>query len=234
MILTRIQETVEEHLSPDQAGFRPGRSCCSQVLNLTQYIEDWYEAKKITGTVFVDLTAAYDTVNHRALLLKVAQIVQNSTLVRIIESLLINRRFYVEMEGKKSRWHAQKNGLPQGSVLAPVLFNIYTNDQPQYPNIQRYIYADDLCIATQSNSFNEIEERLSAALDTLSEYANTSWGTDPKTLRQSALALCYSTAEYCAPVWARSCHAFKVDPELNKACRTITGTMKSTPQPAIY
>ena len=170
MILTRIQETVEEHLSPDQAGFRPGRSCCSQVLNLTQYIEDGYEAKKITGTVFVDLTAAYDTVNHRALLLKVAQIVQNSTLVRIIESLLINRRFYVEMEGKKSRWHAQKNGLPQGSVLAPVLFNIYTNDQPQYPNIQRYIYADDLCIATQSNSFNEIEERLSAALDTLSEY----------------------------------------------------------------
>ncbi len=73
IILSRICETVEEHLSTDQAGFRLGRSCCSQVLNLTQYIEDGFKTKQITGADFVDLTAAYDTVNHRALILKVAQ-----------------------------------------------------------------------------------------------------------------------------------------------------------------
>ena len=66
LIMTRISPIVEEQMSPDQAGFRPGRSCCDQLLNLTQYIEDGFEEKKITGTVFVDLTAAYDTVNHRA------------------------------------------------------------------------------------------------------------------------------------------------------------------------
>ncbi len=170
LILTRIQDTVEEHLSPDQAGFRTGRSCCSQVLNLTQHSEDGYETKTITGAVLVDLTAAYDTVNHRALLFKVAQILRNTTLVRIIHSLLVNCRFYVKMEGKKSRWHTQRNELLQGSVLAPVLFNIYTNDQPEYPNIRRFIYADDLCIATQSNSFSDIEGRLSNALNTLSTY----------------------------------------------------------------
>ena len=132
----RIQPTVDDQLSPDQAGFRPGRSCCGQVLNLTQYIEDGFENKLITGTVFVDLTAAYDTVNHRALLLKVSKIVRNTTIVQIIESLLSNRRFFVEMDGKRSRWRIQKNGLPQGSVLAPILFNIYTNDQPQLNNIR--------------------------------------------------------------------------------------------------
>ena len=68
----------------------------------------------------------------------------------------------------------------------------------------------------------------------LSKLANTTWGADPKTLRQTALALCYSTAEYCAPVWTRSCHAHKVDPELNKSCRIITGTLKSTPLPSLY
>ena len=136
MILGRIQPTVDDQLSPDQAGFRPGRSCCGQVLNLTQYIEDGFENKLITGTVFVDLTAAYDTVNHRALLLKVSKIVRNTTIVQIIESLLSNRRFFVEMDGKRSRWRIQKNGLPQGSVLAPILFNIYTNDQPQLNNIR--------------------------------------------------------------------------------------------------
>ncbi len=120
--------------------------------------------------MFVDLTAAYDTVNHRALLFKVAQILRNTTLVGIIHSLLVNRRFYVEMNGKKSRQHTQRNGLPQSSVLAPVLFDIYTNDQPEYPNIRMFIYADDLCIATQSNSFSDIVGRLSNALNTLSTY----------------------------------------------------------------
>ena len=104
LLLERLSDKVEDQLSPDQAGFRPGRSCCGQVLNLTQYIEDGYEEKKMTGAVFVDLSAAYDTVNHRALLLKLAKTIKNIPMVRIIESLLANRRFFVEMDGTKSRW----------------------------------------------------------------------------------------------------------------------------------
>lgn len=310
--MIRILPTVDDQLSHDQAGFRPGRSCCGQVLNLTQYIEDGFEKQLKTGAVFVDLTAAYDTVNHWALLFKVAKLVKNSTVVRVIESLLNNRRFFVEMNSKKSRWRLQRNGLPQGSVLAPMLFNIYTNDQPQLQNIRRFIYADDLCIAMQAKSFHAIETSLTDALQSLLTYykrwflnanpgktqvctfhlnnsqaerslkvtwenktlentkypvylgvtldrtlsfkehtrklkekvatrnnllqklANSSWGTNPQTLKTTAMALCYSTAEYCAPVWARSCHATTVDPELNRACRIITGNLKSTPLPALY
>ena len=59
MVMARISPSVEEQLTPDQAGFRPGRSTCDQLLNLTQHIEDGYEDKLITGAVFVDhLTAA--------------------------------------------------------------------------------------------------------------------------------------------------------------------------------
>ena len=64
--------------------------------------------------------------------------------------------------------------------------------------------------------------------------ANSNWGTDPKTLRTTALALSYSTAEYCSPVWGRSCHAYKLDPELNNACRIITGQLRATPLPLLY
>ncbi|KAI8493396.1 hypothetical protein Bbelb_287930 [Branchiostoma belcheri] len=312
LIMARIKPTVEDLLTPDQCGFREGRSCCGQVLNLTQYIEDGFEAGLVTGTVFVDLTAAYDTVNHRALLTKVAHITKNTKVVRIIESLLTNRRFFVEMDGKRSRWRTQKNGLPQGSVLAPMLFNIYTNDQPTFNNIRRFIYADDLCLATQSKSFKVIEKRLEDALESLSGYyrtwflnanpgktqvcafhlnnhaasrklritwegkelentphpvylgvtldrtlsfrehvtklrkkvsarnsllynlVNSSWGADPNTLKQTALALCYSTAEYCAAVWERSPHASKVDVELNRACRSITGNLMATPLSALH
>ena len=73
LILNRIAEHVDAKLIPEQAGFRPGKSCTSQLLNLTEHIEDGYEKRLITGAVFVDLSAAYDTVNHRLLLSKVLE-----------------------------------------------------------------------------------------------------------------------------------------------------------------
>ncbi|KAI8434894.1 hypothetical protein MSG28_003373 [Choristoneura fumiferana] len=76
----------------------------------------------------------------------------------------------VHLHSETSRWRSQKNGLPQGSVLAPTLFNIYTNDQPAPPNTQRFLYADDLALAAQSGTFGDVEGTLSAALETLSQY----------------------------------------------------------------
>ena len=80
IILNRISPTIEQHLIKEQAGCRPGKSCTSQLLNLTQYIEDGYQENMITGTAFVDLSAAYDTVNHRLLIQKAFNITQYSTL----------------------------------------------------------------------------------------------------------------------------------------------------------
>ena len=62
LILNRVSPLLEQHLIKEQAGFRPGKSCTSQLLNLTQHIEDGYQRGMITGTAFVDLSAAYDTV----------------------------------------------------------------------------------------------------------------------------------------------------------------------------
>ena len=61
-------------------------------------------------------------------------------------------------------------GLPQGSVLVPLLFNIYTNDQPIHPNTRSFLYADDLCIATQKQSFEEVEQTLGDALAGVTPY----------------------------------------------------------------
>jgi len=61
----------------------------------------------------------------------------------------------VELQGKKSRWRTQKNGLVQGSILAPLLFNIYTNDKPTPLGTQRFIYAIDLALTSQNHSFED-------------------------------------------------------------------------------
>ena len=129
-----------------------------------------YEEGLITGAAFVDLSAAYDTVNHRILTRKLCEITQDVRLTELIQNMLSNRRFFVDLVGKRSRWRRQKNGLPQGSVLAPLLFNIYTNDQPVHPNTRSFLYADDMCIATQKQSFEEVEKTLGDALAGLTPY----------------------------------------------------------------
>ena len=173
LILNRIAEHVDAKLIPEQAGFRPGKSGTSQLLNLTEHIEDGYEKRLITGAVFVDLSAAYDTVNHRRLLSKVLKMTGDVQLTDLIRTMLENRRFFVVLNGKKSRWRRQRNGLPQGSVLAPMLFNIYTNDQSIHTDTRSFIYADDVCIASQGNDFNNIEASLTSALSTMTTYYDT-------------------------------------------------------------
>ena len=121
----------------------------------------------------MDLSAAYDTVNHRRLLRKVLEMTGDIHLTDLIRTMLESRRFFVVLNGKKSRWRRQRNGLPQGSVLAPMLFNIYTNDQPVHADTRSFIYADDLCIASQGNDFNNIEASLTSALSTMTTYYDT-------------------------------------------------------------
>ena len=64
----------------------------------------------------------------------------------------------------------QKNGLPQGSVLSPILFNIYINDQPLHNGTRSFIYADDLCVTAQQPSFVEVETTIEELLSELAQY----------------------------------------------------------------
>ena len=113
LILNRIAPLVDRHPIKEQAGFRPGTSCCSQLLKLTQHIEDGYQRGTITGAEFVDLFAAYDTVNHRLLIRKLYDFTEDSPLCRVIQNMPSRRRVYAELNNDRSRWRNQKNGLPR-------------------------------------------------------------------------------------------------------------------------
>ena len=121
----------------------------------------------------MDLSAAYDTVNHRRLLSKVLEMTGDVHLTDLIRTMLESRRFFVVLNGKKSRWRQQRNGLQQGSVLAPMLFNMYTTDHPIHADTRSFIYADDMCIASQGNDFNNIEASLTSARSTMTTYYAT-------------------------------------------------------------
>ncbi len=82
------------------------------MLNLTQHIEDGFELGQITGAAFIDLTAAYDTINDRQLLVKLVMLTDDVLQTKFITTMMSNRRFKVELNGKQSRWRNQRNCLP--------------------------------------------------------------------------------------------------------------------------
>jgi len=96
LILQRIKPDLERVINVEQAGFRSGRSTCDQVLALTTFIENGFQENRKTGTVFIDLTAAYDTVWHAGLLLKLSTVMPR-WVVEIIEVFLSDRHFRVHM-----------------------------------------------------------------------------------------------------------------------------------------
>ena len=173
LIYTRVEPIVDPLLPREQAGFRRGRSTVDQVTLLTQNIEDSFSAKQKAGAVFVDLTAAYDTVWHRGLVCKLLRLLPDKHMVKMIMELVQNRSFTLTTgDGKRSRLRRLKNGVPQGSVLAPLLFNIYTYDLPALVS-RKYAYADDLALLHTSENWQELEGVLSQDMSTLSAYLQT-------------------------------------------------------------
>ena len=116
----------------------------------------------------------YDTVNHRVLLTKLYGMTEDSEFTKLIGSMMRKQRFYVELNGKKSSWRNQKNGLHQGSVLSLVLFYVHTTNQHVHNEIRSFIYVDDLCITTQRSTFEQTETIITETLENLGEYYDMS------------------------------------------------------------
>lgn len=169
LILNRITPAIETLIPNEQAGFRPKRDCSDQVLSLTTYVENGFEMKKKSVSVFLDLSAAYDTVWREGMLIKLIKAIPCIKVVTLIDKMLKNRLFQVFSNHTKSKFHKLNNGLPQGSVLAPILFNLYTHDLPETVS-QKFIYADDICLIAQQPNFTEAEDILNKDLHALDEY----------------------------------------------------------------
>ena len=169
LIYARVEPLIDPLLPKEQAWFRRGKSTVDQVV----LIEDSFEAKKKAGAVFVDLTAAYYNVWHRGLTCKLLSFFQDKYMVRMIMELVRNRRFTLSTcDSKQSRLRRLKNGVPQGSVLAPILFNIYTYDVPSMIS-RKFAYADDLALLHSSGNWKDLEGTLSQDMSTLSWYLQT-------------------------------------------------------------
>ena len=166
LIYARVEPLIDPLLPKEQAGFRRGKSTVDQLVLLIQNIEDSFEAKKKAGTIFVDLTAAYDTVWHHGLTCKLLRLLLDKNMVKMIMELIQNRSFTLTLgDNKQSRLRCLKNSVSQGSILAPLLFNIYTYDLPSMIS-RKYAYADDLALLHSFGNWKDLEGTLSQDMST--------------------------------------------------------------------
>ena len=116
------------------------------------------------------MIAAYDTVWHRGLTCKLLRLLPDKNMVRAIMELVRNRSFTVTTgDSNQNRLRRLKNGIPQGSILAPLLFNIYTYDLLSMIS-RKFAYADDLALLHSSGNWKDLEGTLSQDMSTLSAY----------------------------------------------------------------
>ena len=164
LIYACVEPLIDPLIPKEQAGFRRGKSTVDKVFLLTQNIEDSFEAKKKAGAVFINLTAAYDTVWHRGLTCKLLRLLPDKHMVRMIMEFVRNRSFTLTTGDSKQSWLRRlKNGVPQGSVMAPFLFNIYTYDLPSMIS-RTFAYADNLVLLHSSGNWKDLKGTLSLRL----------------------------------------------------------------------
>lgn len=161
-------------LSGNQYGFRKGRSCTTNLLQFYDKVTYELDNKNCVDIVYIDFQKAFDKVPHEALLFKLERLGISGKILNWIRDWLIGRSQRVQIKGKYSQWADVSSGVPQGSVLGPLLFIIYINDISLDIRGSISIFADDLKIMWKVNSEEQIQQ-LQEDLSKISDWA-VKWG----------------------------------------------------------
>ena len=169
----RVVEFMESNQSFHelQYGFRSGRSCEHALLTAQNHILHSLNRQQISLLLLIDFSKAFDMVEHPILLKKLENYGIRGQTLKWFESYLCNREQFVTVNGADSTKREIKYGVPQGSILGPLLFVIYINDLPNICQLAKFIlYADDANIILRGHSMHEIEQQLSELIPALTKW----------------------------------------------------------------
>lgn len=168
----RLDDLLQElHIIPDyQFGFRRKHASLEQVHRVAAVVRNSLEAKEYCCAVFLDISQAFDKVWIDGLIHKISQYLP-AQIIKILESYLLNRSFQVHYGEGTSDVKPILAGVPQGSVLGPLLYVLYTADLPQLNNTAIATFADDTAITATHENYLTATDNLQEALNEFSSWA---------------------------------------------------------------
>lgn len=207
ILLTRILRFTAENnvIIDEQFGFRSGHSCVQQVHRVTEHVLDGFSRFQglKTGAIFLDVAKAFDKVWHNGLIYKLYLLGMPDRLVLTIRDFLRDRSFRYRLEGTYSDPHPIRAGVPQGSVLSPTLYSLFTNDIPRHPKVHLGLFADDTALFTTHCKYAFIRRYLQEAITDLGRWFNL-WRIEVNPEKSTAIVFhpsdCVSTERRVAPI----------------------------------
>ncbi|GFW63854.1 probable RNA-directed DNA polymerase from transposon X-element [Trichonephila clavipes] len=172
IILTRLKDFLYTNniINPNQYGFTNKLSTLHPLLNLTEAISEGFKSKKSTGAVFLDIQKAFDRVWLTGLTYKLINYNIYPPLVFLLHSYNSNRSYQVRVKDTLSTTKFINCGVAQGSLLGPLLFNLYINDIPEYTLTKLNMYADDTAVHTTFKRITSVTFALNKHLKLLEKY----------------------------------------------------------------
>ena len=173
IVFKQIYEFLNDNnlLCDNQSGFRPKHSTTTTLLNITEDLFDNIDKGCTTGIVMLDLQKAFDCIDHHILLQKLRFIGMSEKVTKWFEGYLIGRKQFITMNGISSNTKELTCGIPQGTIVGPMLFSIYVNDLPTAVKHSKVLmYADDTCLYFSSNNVQELTTTLNKDLESVCEY----------------------------------------------------------------
>ena len=174
VIFDTLYQYLHSHklLTKNQSGFKPGDSTINQLLNITDEIYRAFESYDETRAVFLDMSKAFDKVWHEGLIFKLRQYGVDGNLLLLLSDYLMNRSQRVVLNGLHSDWMDIHSGVPQGSVLGPLLFLIYINDLTDDISSNIKLFADDSSLFIRVHDVDTAQRSLMSDLEKITRWAN--------------------------------------------------------------
>ena len=187
MIVHRVIYAVGDRLQSGQFGFRQGRSTMDAIARLVDFVtetlneyhmKEYYPVFNRAASILVDFSSAFDTIDHSMVIKRLLYLRVPAYEVRWIRNFLCNRRNYVTVDSVDSRSQAFTAGVPQGTVLGPLLFILAMDSLLErlgsIPGLHAVAFADDLTVSAKGKDGKSTEDTLQRAMDAIADWCEGS------------------------------------------------------------